>query len=222
MPKLTLILILLFSLLGCAEKQVRDTGVYYVIKHEDTSAKVDRINHDSMDVKGNTKLHLENLPPPSYTTIYGDHNFILHGHDSVFYFAYTPPETGCLFDGEFARKPILRLTPDSLHVISIRDLQKFLDSTIIDSVKLLPGTWTERRHVVTSISSLSDTIRNPAFSIITSHLAHKNIVSNYINIRNWTFEEQAVVTAKTQHLGYDPDTLGNRGDFSVMLRRRRK
>lgn len=201
---------------------MRDTGVYYVIKHEDTSAKVDRINHESIDEKGNTKLHLENLPPPSYTTIYGDHNFILHGHDSVFYFAYTPPETGCLFDGEFARNPILRLTTDNLYVINIRNLQKFLDSTIIDSVKLSPGIWTLRRHEVTSISSLSDTIRNPAFAIITSHLAQRNITSNNVNIRNWTFEEQAVVTAKTQHLGYDPDTLGHRGDFSVMLRRQRR
>jgi hypothetical protein len=221
LPKLTLILILLFSLLGCGEKQVRDTGVYYVIKHEDTSAKVMEIHNDSMTEKENKISPLSNIAP-SYTTIYGDHNFILHGNDSVFYFAFTPPETGCLFDGEFARKPILRLTQDSLHVISIRDLQKFLDSTIIDSVKLLPGTWTLRRHVVTSISSLSDTIRNPAFTIITSHLVHKNISSNNINIRNWTFEEQAVVTAKMQNLGYDPDTLGNDGDFSVMLRRQRE
>lgn len=209
---------------------MRDTGVYYVIKHEDTSAKVVHSDYYSVAEKRKLKLSKDDMPlpppppPPPLPELlfYGDHNFILLGNDSIFYFALTPHETGCIIDVEFARNPILRLTPDNLHVISILNLQKFLDSTIIDSVKLSPGTWAERRHVVTSISSLSDTIRNPAFTIITSHLARRNIASNFINIRNWTFEEQAVVTAKMKHLGYDPDTLGNRGDFSVMLRRQRK
>ena len=109
----------------------------------------------------------------------------------------------------------LYLTPDSLHELRSEDMHQFLQATIPDSMM-------NNQRTRVSISSPSDTIRNRAFKIITDHLAAKKISSEYVYIRNWTFEEQAVVTAKMQHLGYDPDTLGNRGDFSVMLRRQRK
>ncbi len=163
---------------------MRDTGVYYVIKHEDTSAGF--------------RTNIINF--------YWNHNFILLDSSKVFYFNSKPLFTDC-GTGINVTKPIkLYLTPDSLRELRSEDMQQFLQATIPDSMM-------NNQRTRVSISSPSDTIRNRAFKIITDHLAAKKISSEYVYIRNWTFEEQAVVTAKTQHLGYDPDTLGNRGDY---------
>jgi len=200
---------------------VRDTGVYYVIKHEDTSEKVVNSDYYSVAEKRNLKLSKDDMPlppPPPISEIvyYGNHNFILPESSRVLYFYLEPFPLLCGTGIDFTKPYKLYLMPDSLHELRSEDMQQFLQATILDS-------RTNLRNTSVSISSPSDTIRNRAFKIITDHLAAKKISSEYVYIRNWTFEEQAVVTAKTQHLGYDPDTLGNHGDyFAAKQIRRRK
>ena len=173
---------------------MRDTGVYYVIKHEDTSAGF--------------RTNIINF--------YWNHNFILLDSSKVFYFNSKPLFTDC-GTGINVTKPIkLYLNTDSLRELRSEDMKQFLQATIVDSM-------TKRQNTSVSISSPSDTIRNRGFKIIMDHLAAKRISYYNIFIRNWTFEEQAVVTAKMKHLGYDPDSLGIHGDyFAVKQIRRRK
>ncbi len=200
---------------------MRDTGVYYVIKHEDTNVKVVNSDYYSVAEKRKLQLRVEDMPPPPPPPIimyYGNHNFVLFDSSRIFYFYFKPfyIDCGTGLEIDYSKPLKLYLTPDSLRELRRDDMQQFLEGTILDSI-------TNRRNTSVSISSPSDTIRNRAFKIITDYLAAKKISSEYVYIRNWTFEEQAVVTAKTQHLGYDPDTLGNHGDyFAVKQIRRRK
>ena len=157
MSKLTLILILLFPLLGCPEKQVRDTGVYYVIKHEDTSAKVVNSDYYSVAKKRKLQLSVEDMPPPPPPPIifYGNHNFVLVDSSRIFYF-FKPfffEQCGTGLKNEYSEPFKLYLTPDSLHELRSEDMQQFLQATIFDSI-------TNRRNTSVSISSPSDTIRN--------------------------------------------------------------
>lgn len=191
---------------------MRDTGVYYVIKHEDTSEKV--VNSDYYSVAEKKQIHSFKLDIG--VIYYGDYNFILPDSSRVFYFYYKSWIAVCGTGIDFTKPLKLYLTPDSLHELRSEDMHQFLQATIPDSMM-------NNQRTRVSISSPSDTIRNRAFKIITDHLAAKKISSEYVYIRNWTFEEQAVVTAKTQHLGYDPDTLGIHGDyFAVKQIRQRK
>jgi hypothetical protein len=99
---------------------------------------------------------------------------------------------------DFTKPPRLYLTPDSLIEIKISELPGFLKKSIPDSIA-------RSRHYFASISYPTDTIHNRAFKIIADYFKSQNIIR--YNIRNWTEEEQYVITAKIENEKYYPDSV---------------
>ena len=141
-------------------------------------------------------------PPSIY---YGNHNFILIDTSKIFYhnkYVYYYCGTGV----DFNKPPRLFLAPKSLTEIKIKDLQAFLSNNIPDN--MFRGCY-----VSSSISSPGDTIQNRGFKIIVDYFKIKKI-GRYV-IRNWTEEEQFVVTAKIKNIPYDPSKVEWKVGFDI-------
>src|SRR6218665_3356973 len=193
-----LFFIFLFS---CSGGKNNKADFYYVIKPA-VAAKITR-TFNSTEKKEDVPA-----PPPLPEIFYGHHNFILLAESRVYYhnnYVFHRCKTG----GDFAKPPRLFITADSLSEISITGLNDFLK-------KHMPGSSYNKKSLSANISSVTDTIRNPAFKIIADYFDSKNIKS--YGIRRLTEEENYALLSKINTTPYDPVTadfkLGFDGDYS--------
>ena len=124
---------------------------------------------------------------------YGDYNFILANKQTVFFYRARWIRIACGTGKDFTKPGFLYLTPDSLKAISVDSLESFLKFNLNDY------------DVLASIASPNDTIKNPAFPIITKYF-QKNNIQRYA-IRLLTEEEYYVSQAKLQKKPYNPDSI---------------
>ncbi len=178
---------LLILFVSCSPKKEVKNSVYYIIKYPDT-LKQGPANNE---------------PPPPPLAFYGQHNFVLYDSSRVFYhnnYVFYRCGTGI----DFSRPPRLFLTPDSLTEIKINELPTFLKTTVTESGK-------DGYRMFTNIASPTDTIRNPAFEIITTYFKTAGIKA--YGIRRWTEEEAFATRAKVKHSTYNPKTAGFKTGF---------
>ncbi len=183
---ITIIIIFLFS---CSTKHESKNQTYFIIKH----------------LVKTTPNTIESPPIPALM-FYGQHNFILL--DSQIFYHDNCVVRRCGTGLDNYKPPRLFLTKDSLTEIPIKDLTTFLNKNIPDSVVNL-------FDITASISSPSDTIKNPAFFLIKEHFKSKNI--QYYVVRNWTEEEDYVLTAILKNTPYDPTTTEFKVGFDIMF-----
>jgi hypothetical protein len=171
---------LLILFVSCSPKKEVENTVYYIISHPDT-LKQGPAN---------------NAPPPPPIPFYSQHNFILYDSSRVFYHNnYVFYRCGMGID--FSRPPRLFLAADSLTEIKLSELPAFLKTTINESRE-------DGDRMFTNIASPTDTIRNPAFKIITTYFKTAGIKA--YGIRRWTEEEEFATKAKVKHTEYNPKT----------------
>lgn len=168
---------LLFS---CSNFKEREKEIYYVIKH---ISPLHIIEDDSGLIN--------NPPPPSPPFfLYGNHNFILIGIDTILYYSNNSVANlaWCETDGvDETNIPKLNLTSEQVFEINQNELHRFL-------YKIIPDTINNPKEVTASISSPTDTIRSKAFEIIRNHFKEKGI--KLYSIRNLTDEEISVLKRK--------------------------
>lgn len=137
------------------------------------------------------------VPPPPIPFYYW-YNFILVDTSKIFFHQKKPVHFKCGVGPDENKPEFLSLTPDKILEIKKIELSSFLN-TIPDSVLM------DQRFCVT-ISSSKDTIRNNAFKTIKDFFHSKNSRICFL-MRNWSEEEQYVVTAKIENKEYDyPET----------------
>lgn len=181
---------LTFIIVSCSTKTDNKDSVYYIV-NQPTQNKID------------TGLVPIPLVPPML--FYGLHNFILTDSDRVFYHdnhIFRSCGTGI----DDSKPPRLFLTADSIIEINIADLSNFLSKKIPDS------TYHKKRFSAT-IASQTDTIRNPAFKIITDYFESKSI--KYYNVRLLTEEENNAINSKLNKTPYDPISATFKNGFDM-------
>jgi len=147
------------------EKQPK---IFYVIKNGENYLKNEKFKDN---------------PPPPVDIVYGNLNFILTSNDKV-YFHPKSYYFKCGFGKEAIEKvPFIGLKSDDIREIRKERLNTFLDSAFNAGPSPLP-------YFVITISSLTDTIKNPAFEHISEFLA-KDI--NRYSIRLITKEEKLAI-----------------------------
>ncbi len=187
--KSILIIIIIISLFSCSTKPDSETQKYFIIKH----------------LVKTTPNTIESPPIPPLM-FYGQHNFILL--DSKIFYHDNNIIRRCGTGLDNSKPPRLYLTKDSLTEIPFADLATFLNRNMPDSI-------TNLFDITASISSPSDTIKNPAFFIIKEYFKSKNIQC-YV-IRNWTEEENYALTAILKNKPYDPNTVDFKVGFDIMF-----
>ena len=80
----------------------------------------------------------------------------------------------------------------------------------------IPDSILMDQHFCVAISSSADTIRNNAFNTIKAFFHSKNSRICFL-MRNWTEEEQHVVTAKIENKNYDPQAIDWKIGFDYPL-----
>lgn len=180
---------LLILFVSCSPKKDGENPVFYIISHPDSLQQGPA----------------NNVPPPPPIPFYGQHNFVLYDSSRVFYhnnYVFHRCGTGI----DFSRPPRLFLAPDSLTEIKLSELPAFLKTTILESGE-------DGYRMFTNIASPTDTIRNPAFEIITSYFKTAGIKA--YGIRRWTEEEAFATRAKVEHSTYDPKTAEFETGFDI-------
>lgn len=136
---------------------------------------------------------------------YGDHNFILADSEKIYYHDNSGYSYGMCGTGiDFTKPPFLCLTPDSLREIKQEDLSSFLKK-----IAKKPN-----RHLLISISSPVDTIRNNAVFVIRNFFENKK-KDQLVGIRKFTEEEEYVVQAKLNNKPYNPRNISWKTGFSI-------
>lgn len=136
---------------------------------------------------------------------YGDHNFILADSEKIYYHDNSGYYYGMCGTGiDFTKPPYLCLTPDSLREIKQEDLLGFLKK-----IAKKPN-----RHLLISISSPVDTIRNNAVFVIRNFFENKK-KDQLVGIRKFTEEEEYVVQAKLNNKAYNPRNISWKTGFSI-------
>lgn len=172
------ILIFLITIgISCSDLPKDNNGVYYVIEHK-TYKESDSI-------------------PPLIERFYGNFNFVLFDSTRL-YFHNKSVMYFCGTDIDFTKPPKLFLKTENVIKIDLDSLPIFLKTNIPDSIA--NDYWFSA-----SISSPNDTIRNKGYKIITDFFKSKNVLR--LNVKNWTEEEQFVVTAKVANLKYNADSI---------------
>lgn len=178
---------LLFALESCTEKEP-EKDYLYVIKSTVVYTR------DSMEVK--------NEP------CYGQNNFILYDSVTILYHDKAVFHK-CGAGLDFTKPDRLFLTPSDLTKIKIGELKNFLKARF---------NWKDihdRLHglQVMVIASATDTIKNPAYSILMD-FKNRHPELTYLFVRKWTEEEQYTATAKLNKQPYNPHTIIWKTGFS--------
>ncbi len=165
--------------------QQKQNEIYYIIKHY-TQTQNDTSYKDAPPP-----------PPPPPAIFYCNHNFILVDTSRIFYhnkhIFYS-----CRYNLEENKPPRIFLTPDSIIEINPNELLDFLTTIIPDSIAV-------NEKIFAAISSPKDTIYNRSFKIIRDYFKSMGLRRHLI--RNWTEEEQYVVTAKIEKKQYDANMI---------------
>jgi hypothetical protein len=178
MRKTLLIVSLCLGLASCKQIVEKQSKVFYVIKEGQNYLK-------------NKKF--KDNPPPPVDIVYGNLNFILIGNDKI-YFHPKSYYFKCGFGKDkkvIDKVPLIGLKPEDIKEIRKIKLESFLDSAFKAGPLSHP-------YIVITISSLTDTIKNPAFEQISEFLA-KDI--NRYNIRRLTNEEKYAINARINGVG---------------------
>jgi hypothetical protein len=182
LKRLLVALIFSATILSCSFEE--NEQLYFVIKHpkKDTATYAD-----------------DNLPPPppQIITYYSKYNFILLDN-SVIYFHNKYKNYHCYTGLDMEKPPRIDLQPKDLKKIEIEDLYSFLSKEITDN------TIKSETFGIT-ITSPTDSIKNPGFWVIKNYMKSKNI--RYYNIKNWTEEEEYSLKAKLQNIPYKPENI---------------
>ncbi len=177
MKQLILILIIFPCFFSCSHDD--NEKDYYVIK--DLSNRIN-ITNDSL--------------PKVFPVFYGKHNFILINNSKIYYHHYDP-YPGCGTGVDYNKPPRLNLILGNLTEIELKDLEKFLMTSINK------GSITEK--TIINISSTTDTIKNKALTILREYFAFNK--EALLSIKRCTEEEEYVGFAKLKNIEYNASLI---------------
>jgi hypothetical protein len=140
----------------------------------------------------------------SEPVFYGQNNFILYDSKTIFY------HNKCVFHWcgtgiDYTKPDRLFLASGDLIKLKPGELKHFLETKF---------NWKNKHSSVRimSISSSTDTIRNPAYSILLDfQKRHENML---VSVRKWTEEEEYVATAKMKKHPYESHKIKWKKGFS--------
>lgn len=165
-----------------------DKPIIHVIKESDNTIYIDNDDTNSVIIQ---------------KAYYGNYNFMLCGNDRIFLHKEMPHVEICIPSEVDYSRPyyLINLRPEKIIEIEASKIDSFINGLLV--VYPTEGIGT------ISIASNTDTIRNKAYTAITSAISAKNKIKPCIRTatRRFTEQESIVLDYKLKNKPYNADSI---------------